>query len=600
MGNDASKRKPFIGTTIQRIGIDDVDESIAKAEEAAKSPPQKVIVTLSTGQELTRGNVCEIFQQLIADRSKMEVEAVKPKKKAKDKAKLDYERCQKYLGKELVFILKDKELRDTVLDLNQEAFEALLKSDELVVPDESYVLLMLGAWAERRAYNEEERDTPAAPPSSGGGLQPPVNAVNMRGSDGLFQALGEGAAKLLDPKASDSGTATTTAEEEKTGEAKAEDAAVAAAADDAKEAPSTTTDDGSAKTEAPQEKALSKSEQDELEVNLRGTAGLYATFAGAYVNMISDEEMARKLQNEEEEEDKVRRKLMEEEDEKLARALQDGEIADGGALPSTVVQDLAVEEEEDLEPIPDFKLTPEYIDRIKKHMRPLVEHIRFSMLPLPILNTLANEMLVPTRYLTEAYKYHMLASANLTDLLEKGNIRYKRRRYICSVLWDSSWHGQHVQVSADGKIANKTQASWYSIACASEGFQHGKHFWAIKVDGDEAYIGVTQKGNSALDNYLGGNAQSWAFRTSYKYSNSHGNGHYGDTFGRGDVIGVLLDMDLGNVTFFKNGKNLGLCFTGLPRNEKLYPAVGWRAGHMTLVDIDPAAYPGEFISTLIG
>lgn len=200
MGNDASKRKPFIGTTIQRIGIDDVDESIAKAEEAAKSPPQKVIVTLSTGQELTRGNVCEIFQQLIADRSKMEVEAVKPKKKAKDKAKLDYERCQKYLGKELVFILKDKELRDTVLDLNQEAFEALLKSDELVVPDESYVLLMLGAWAERRAYNEEERDTPAAPPSSGGGLQPPVNAVNMRGSDGLFQALGEGAAKLLDPK----------------------------------------------------------------------------------------------------------------------------------------------------------------------------------------------------------------------------------------------------------------------------------------------------------------------------------------------------------------------------------------------------------------
>jgi hypothetical protein len=149
------------------------------------------------------------------------------------------------------------------------------------------------------------------------------------------------------------------------------------------------------------------------------------------------------------------------------------------------------------------------------------------------------------------------------------------------------------------------------------------------VDGDEAYIGVTQKGNSALDNYLGGttqdththtpglppfihspprlarrgttgNAQSWAFRTSYKYSNSHGNGHYGDTFGRGDVIGVLLDMDLGNVTFFKNGKNLGLCFTGLPRNEKLYPAVGWRAGHMTLVDIDPAAYPGEFISTLIG
>jgi hypothetical protein len=63
---------------------------------------------------------------------------------------------------------------------------------------------------------------------------------------------------------------------------------------------------------------------------------------------------------------------------------------------------------------------------------------------------------------------------------------------------------------------------------------------------------------------------------------------------------MLLDMDTGSLTYFKNGKNLGVCFTGLPRNEKLYPAVGWRAGTMTLVDLDTSLYPSDVISSVLG
>lgn len=93
-----------------------------------------------------------------------------------------------------------------------------------------------------------------------------------------------------------------------------------------------------------------------------------------------------------------------------------------------------------------------------------------------------------------------------------------------------------------------------------------------------------------------GDTNSWGFRTSYKYSVYHGNGYYGEPFGRGDVIGVLLDMDVGSVTYFKNGKNLGVCFTGLPRNQKLYPAVGWRAGQMRLADSDVSMVPMSSLS----
>lgn len=57
-------------------------------------------------------------------------------------------------------------------------------------------------------------------------------------------------------------------------------------------------------------------------------------------------------------------------------------------------------------------------------------------------------------------------------------------------------------------------------------------------------------------------------------------------------------MDTGSLTFYKNGKNLGVCFTGLPRNEKLYPAVGWRAGQMTLLDADATSYANDLMSVL--
>lgn len=38
---------------------------------------------------------------------------------------------------------------------------------------------------------------------------------------------------------------------------------------------------------------------------------------------------------------------------------------------------------------------------------------------------------------------------------------------------------------------------------------------------------------------------------------------YGEHFGAGDTIGVLVDLDEGNISFFKNGKNLGVSHTNV-------------------------------------
>jgi hypothetical protein len=222
------------------------------------------------------------------------------------------------------------------------------------------------------------------------------------------------------------------------------------------------------------------------------------------------------------------------------------------------------------------------------------------MLPLHILNTLANEQLAPSQYLTEvrdlqlskgrnvcarayadddprcrvrvqAYKYHMLMAADALDLVDKNNVRYKRRRYISSVLWDSSWYGwTHSLYSRSRCARGGADTAHHTRICRqawparpdhrerqgghqdagivvqrglflrglpvrlsalslplslsplsalsellraradmganllSRHRRNGRHFWAVKVEGDECYIGITQKGNTQMDNYLGG------------------------------------------------------------------------------------------------
>merc|ERR1711879_1060786 len=159
------------------------------------------------------------------------------------------------------------------------------------------------------------------------------------------------------------------------------------------------------------------------------------------------------------------------------------------------------------------------------------------------------------------------------------------RRYETVAVWDPSWHGQHVTVSADGKTVSKSQAYWYCLAMAKEGYSSGRHAWAIKVNGDEAYIGVARKELTQLDNYLGADTNSWSVNnTAYASSGSgSSNRSFGEAFGRGDVIGLVLDMVDLKLTYYKNGKKLGDAFTNLPAGVKLYPAVGWRDGTMQFV-----------------
>lgn len=108
----------------------------------------------------------------------------------------------------------------------------------------------------------------------------------------------------------------------------------------------------------------------------------------------------------------------------------------------------------------------------------------------------------------------------------------------------------------------------------SIGVSFGKWYWEVTAGTVPSarpylYIGVdkTTEGNvSALNNVgTGSLASSYIYFPSYK-QNSGSSSLYGASFTTGDIIGVALDLDSGNLTFYKNGVSQGIAFSGLSGN----------------------------------
>jgi hypothetical protein len=71
---------------------------------------------------------------------------------------------------------------------------------------------------------------------------------------------------------------------------------------------------------------------------------------------------------------------------------------------------------------------------------------------------------------------------------------------------------------------------------------------------------------------VGDHPHSWAFDGCRMKKWNVSCENYGQRWKVGDVVGVLVDMDLLEMNFFLNGKNLGTAFSGFP-GDSLYPAL---------------------------
>ncbi len=123
---------------------------------------------------------------------------------------------------------------------------------------------------------------------------------------------------------------------------------------------------------------------------------------------------------------------------------------------------------------------------------------------------------------------------------------------------------------SNGNLTNTSSGSTAVSVVSTIGVSQGKWFIeAVARDSadDNSNIGVSTVGDVSGISYLGSNTTSWCYATDGNiYNNGSAILNTGTTHTFNDVIGMAVDMDNGQVFFYKNGTiiNSGsACITGL-------------------------------------
>jgi alpha-tubulin suppressor-like RCC1 family protein len=136
--------------------------------------------------------------------------------------------------------------------------------------------------------------------------------------------------------------------------------------------------------------------------------------------------------------------------------------------------------------------------------------------------------------------------------------------------------GPDIMLSDDCLTASYAGDDSWSTLLGSKSFTSGITSWRIKVtQSSTAYIFVgIASGHADLNTFLGGCSQGYGFIGEQAlYHNREKVKVYGDAFGAGDVVGVILDLNVGTLSFTKNGKNLGVAFDKV--FGEMFPAVAF-------------------------
>ena len=142
------------------------------------------------------------------------------------------------------------------------------------------------------------------------------------------------------------------------------------------------------------------------------------------------------------------------------------------------------------------------------------------------------------------------------------------------ITFDPAKKGSSVTLSGGNLIASFTAA--LAMALCTVGKSSGKWYWEIEwTSGPNGLcVGIAQT-QSNYNTNLGAPANGWSYTTFFTGSYKQNGGTapaYGTPAVVGDIIGVALDMNLNQITIYRNNVSLGVMFTGL--YGTVFPAVG--------------------------
>lgn len=218
----------------------------------------------------------------------------------------------------------------------------------------------------------------------------------------------------------------------------------------------------------------------------------------------------------------------------------------------------------------------------KKEFDSMLTCIRFPIMTPQQLGSVQKLNIVPDELLLEAFRYHACLGLGLDDH------KFRHRLAFQHFWWDKNFCGEDIEIIGDRKMTctiSKPNVCRYQIVLGTKLFTDGVYYWEITIDDCSNYshimIGVManspeltpEKLNST---WLGSDAYgySWFGFNGTKYHESMSPSYDGNTFGKGDVIGVKLDLQARTLGFYKNGKYLGTAFR--LKQKEFYAAVSLR------------------------
>ena len=128
--------------------------------------------------------------------------------------------------------------------------------------------------------------------------------------------------------------------------------------------------------------------------------------------------------------------------------------------------------------------------------------------------------------------------------------------------YDGGWSGGNNTTRMSDLGAPPYSGKWYC------------EYWNERGTSPEPGVARLPFTQSAWDTYLGGSVGTWMYyspgtNTGYRYSGGTAV-PYGDSYDVGDVIGMCLDTDKGELRFTKNGIDQGVAYSDLNDIEEIY------------------------------
>jgi len=156
-----------------------------------------------------------------------------------------------------------------------------------------------------------------------------------------------------------------------------------------------------------------------------------------------------------------------------------------------------------------------------------------------------------------------------------------------------------------GRFVEQTNSvASHKVIYLSEGWSTGRHLVQFKILAGATHkyilIGVAEAGacsltTSTYPGHASNGGVAYYGHNGYRYY-SNTNAAYGEPYGAGDTIGILLNLDAGTVSFLKNGRLLGVALgsDSLKRGAKYFPVVAlYEMGHRVAICDAPGPNPSS-------